>query len=48
MSIVTHVLFETGDEKLRELEQKVYIASGRFIVETGKATTVEYLISEVA
>ena len=46
--IVTHVLFETGDEKLRALEQKVYVASGRFIIEAGKGPTVEYLISEVA
>ena len=45
---VTHVLFETGDEKLRLLEQKVYVASGRFIVEAGKPSVVEYLISEVA
>lgn len=42
------MLFETGDDDLRILEQKVYVASGRFIVEAGKATTVEYLISEVA
>jgi hypothetical protein len=51
--VVTHVLFETGDEKLRALEQKIYVASGRFIIEagkgpTGKGPTVEYLISEVA
>jgi hypothetical protein len=26
----------------------VYVASGRFIVEAGKAPVVEYLISEVA
>jgi hypothetical protein len=44
---VTHVLFETGDEKLRLLEEKVYVASGRFIVEAGKHLVVEYLISEV-
>lgn len=45
---VTHILFETGDEKLRLLEQKIYVASGRFILEAGKATVVEYFISEVA
>jgi Protein of unknown function (DUF3237) len=46
--VVTHVLFETGDVKLRVLEQKVYVASGRFIIKAGKGPTVEYLISEVA
>jgi hypothetical protein len=30
------------------LEEKVYVASGRFIVEAGKRPVVEYLISEVA
>jgi len=45
--IVTHVQFETGDEKLKELELKVFVASGRFIVKGGK-TIVEYKISEVA
>jgi hypothetical protein len=45
---VTHILFETGNEKLRPLEQKIYVASGRFIIEAGKAAVVEYLISEVA
>jgi len=44
----THVLFETGTEELKTLEQKVYVAGGRFIVEAGKATVVEYKISEVA
>jgi len=44
----THVLFETGSEDLRIIEQKVYVASGRFIVEAGKAPVVEYKISEVA
>jgi len=45
--IFTHVLFETGSEEFRTLEQKVYVASGRFIVEEGKNPVVEYLISEV-
>jgi hypothetical protein len=31
-----------------ELEEKIYVASGRIIVEAGKSTVVEYLISEVA
>lgn len=42
------MLFETGGEDLRVLEQKVYVASGRFIIEAGKGPTVEYMISEVA
>lgn len=45
--IVTQVQFETGDEKLKVLELKVFVASGRFVVEGGK-TIVEYKISEVA
>lgn len=46
--IVTHVLFETGTEKPRELETKIYVASGRFILEAGQPIVVEYLVSEVA
>jgi len=46
-NVFTHVLFETGSEDLRILEQKVYVACGRFIIESGKAPVVEYLISEV-
>ena len=42
------MVFETGSEELKGLEEKVYVASGRFIIEHGKATVVEYLISEVA
>lgn len=45
--VVTHVLFETGDEKLKDLEAKVFVASGRFILEEGKPIVVEYKISEV-
>ncbi|TAQ88528.1 hypothetical protein B7494_g3140 [Chlorociboria aeruginascens] len=43
----THVVFETGDAKLKAIEDKVYVASGHFIIEAGKPTVVEYLISEV-
>lgn len=42
------MLFETGSDALRELESKVYVGSGRFIVEAGKPVIVEYKISEVA
>jgi len=45
--LVTHFKFETGSEKLKSLEEKVFVGSGRFIVEEGKPTVVEYKISEV-
>lgn len=45
--LVTHVLFETGNEDLKDLEKKVYVASGRFVAEQGKPVAVEYKISEV-
>lgn len=44
---VTHITFETGSDELRGLEQKIYVGSGRFVVEAGKPTVVEYNISEV-
>jgi hypothetical protein len=47
IGIVTHVLLETGGEDLRILDQKVYVASGRLIIDAGIAPTVEYKISEV-
>jgi len=46
--VLTHVLFETGSDELKIMEQKVYVASGRFIIEAGKNPVVEYKISEVA
>ncbi|KAH6853703.1 hypothetical protein B0I37DRAFT_349122 [Chaetomium sp. MPI-CAGE-AT-0009] len=42
------VEFETGGGELAVLENKVYVGSGRFIIEPGKPTIVEYLVSEVA
>lgn len=45
--VVTHVKFETGSDELRALEQKIYVASGRFIIEEGKPLVVEYKISQV-
>ena len=48
MSLVTRVTFETGASELKDLRHKVYVGSGRFIVEAGKPVTVEYKISEVA
>lgn len=40
------VLGKQTGEKWRELGEKVWVASGRFVVEDGKSG-VEYLISEV-
>ena len=45
---VTHILFETGSEALKDIEKKIYVGSGRFVLEEGKPVTVEYKISEVA
>lgn len=44
----THVKFETGHPELKALEDKVFVGSGRFILEAGKPVTVEYKISEVS
>jgi len=44
----THAKFETGHEALKEIQSKVYVGSGRFVVEEGKPVVVEYKISEVA
>lgn len=43
---VVEVRFETGEEKLKELELAVFVAAGRFRVEAGKVV-VEYKISRV-
>lgn len=43
-----HVEFETGTESLAALQEKVYVGSGRFILEPGKPVIVEYKVSEVA
>ena len=39
--------FETGDEKLKDLELGVFVGAGRFIVEEGKRSVVEYKVSKV-
>jgi len=41
------VEFEAGSKELAVLEQKVFVGSGRFIMEPGKPTIVEYKVSEV-
>ncbi|KAM7207661.1 Uncharacterized protein family UPF0311 [Naviculisporaceae sp. PSN 640] len=40
--------FETGVPELAEIQNKVYVGSGRFVLEEGKPVTVEYKISEVS
>ncbi|KAL8965861.1 MAG: hypothetical protein Q9183_003654 [Haloplaca sp. 2 TL-2023] len=39
--------FETGEEKLKELETGLFVGAGRFIVEQGQPVTVEYKVSKV-
>ncbi len=39
--------FETGDEKLKDLETSTFVGAGRFIVEQGKPVVVEYKLSKV-
>jgi len=39
--------FETGDEKLKDLETSTFVGAGRFIIEQGKPVTVEYKVSKV-
>ena len=44
--LVIEMKFETGDEKLKDLETGVFIGAGRFVVEQGKPVVVEYKISK--
>ncbi|KAH8808291.1 hypothetical protein F5884DRAFT_857830 [Xylogone sp. PMI_703] len=46
-NIASHVSMETGSDALKDIESKIYVGSGRFIVGTGGSTTVEYKVSEV-
>ncbi|KAL8790157.1 MAG: hypothetical protein Q9195_006484 [Heterodermia aff. obscurata] len=39
--------FETGEEKLKDLELGTFVGAGRFLVEEGKPVTVEYKLSKV-
>ena len=45
--VVIEMKFETGDEKLKDLELGVFVGAGRFLVEKGKPAVVEYTISKV-
>ncbi|GAB1310372.1 hypothetical protein MFIFM68171_00582 [Madurella fahalii] len=42
-----HFEFETGIESMAALQEKVYVGSGRFILEPDKPVIVEYKVSEV-
>lgn len=44
--LVIEMRFETGDEKLKDLELGVFVGAGRFIVEQGKPAVVEYKLSK--
>lgn len=44
---VTHLTFETGSEKYKELETGVFVGAGRFVVEKDKPIVVEYKVSRV-
>ncbi|TLD25140.1 hypothetical protein PspLS_05510 [Pyricularia sp. CBS 133598] len=46
--VFTQVSFECDNAALRAMSEKVYVGSGRFILEEGKPVIVEYKISEVA
>ena len=48
VNIVIEMKFETGDEKLKDLETGVFVGAGRFVVEKGKPVVVEYKISKAA
>lgn len=45
--VVIEIKFETGDEKLKDLELGVFVGAGRFLVEKGKPIVVEYKVSKV-
>lgn len=45
--LVIEISFESGDEKLKQLESMVFVGAGRFIYEAGKRGVVEYKIAKV-
>ncbi|KAK1755362.1 hypothetical protein QBC47DRAFT_414252 [Echria macrotheca] len=40
-------IFETGVPELADIQNKIYVGAGRFVLESGKPVAVEYKISEV-
>lgn len=45
--VVVQIRFETDSPSLKPIEDKMYVGSGRFIVEENEPIIVEYKISEV-
>ncbi|KAL4791778.1 hypothetical protein BDV19DRAFT_370014 [Aspergillus venezuelensis] len=43
----THITFETGHERYKELENRVFVGKGRFTTEKGKPIVVEYRVGQV-
>ena len=46
VNLVIEMKFETGDEKLKDLETGIFVGAGRFVVEKDKPSVVEYKISK--
>lgn len=46
-TLVIEMHFETGEEKLKELESSMFAGAGRFVVEQGKPVVVEYKVSKL-
>ena len=46
-TLVIEMRFETGDEKLKDLELGTFVGTGRFKVQQGKPVVVEYKLSKV-
>ncbi|KAI9924815.1 hypothetical protein ASPWEDRAFT_155172 [Aspergillus wentii DTO 134E9] len=42
----THFTFETGDERYKEFENRVFVGQGRFRTEKGKPMVVEYHVGQ--
>lgn len=47
VNLVIEMKFETGNEKLKDLELGVFVGAGRFVVEKGKPAVVEYKVSKI-
>ena len=47
VTLVIEMRFETGDDKLKSLDNGTFVGAGRFRVEQGKPVVVEYKLSKV-
>lgn len=45
--MLTTLEYQTGSEAYKDLEDSVFVASGRFIRVAGKPVVVEYKVSQV-